>query len=125
MWCFLLRLLRGHGIKYVFPRCEVRFEVVEIRMERKGVPSTPTSKRKKNQHPYADFCSHEANYLKYEFPLQPRGGSRTAQVLISMQNLCGISKSRLLLSSLLILATIVADACDCPIRPISNCLLIF
>ena len=44
----------------MFPRNEIPFEIVEIRMERKGDHTAPISKRKKN--PSAAFCSHGANY---------------------------------------------------------------
>ena len=44
----------------MFPRVEIRFEIVEIRMERKGDHTAPISKRKKT--PFAAFCSHGANY---------------------------------------------------------------
>ena len=35
----------------MFPRVEIRFEIVEIRMERKGDHTAPISKRKKKTLP--------------------------------------------------------------------------
>ena len=43
----------------MFPLNEIRFEIVEIRMETKDIHTTPISKRKKN--PSTAFCFHEAN----------------------------------------------------------------
>ena len=61
----------------MFPRVEIRFEIVEIRMERKGDHTAPISKRKKKQ-PFRCFLFPRGKLPlgPYEFPLVPGSGSR-------------------------------------------------
>ena len=59
----------------MFPQVEIRFEIVEIRMESKGDHKAPISKRKKKTHFRCFlFPRGELPLGPYEFPLVPGSG---------------------------------------------------